>query len=161
MPKPLGTAISQPMKSGGCPQRSMPNLTGAPPIPCGRSCSRERGAAKCWVRVLDEREWVFPGEAEGKQLHDIKWFWADVRTKAELPALRVRDLRNTFASLLVTGGMTLPMIGKLLGHTQFQTTQRSAHLLDDPQRAGPEQLGIMFRTRPQPIVSFSTGWRNF
>lgn len=37
--------------------------------------------------------------------------------------------------------MTLPMIGKPLGHTQVQTTQRYAHLLDDPLRAGLEQAG--------------------
>jgi site-specific recombinase XerD len=36
------------------------------------------------------------------------------------------------ASLLVSGGMTLPMIGRLLGHTRVQTTQRYAHLFDDP-----------------------------
>jgi len=39
--------------------------------------------------------------------------------------------------------MTLPMIGKLLGHTQVQTTQRYAHLLDDPLRAGLEQVGAI------------------
>jgi site-specific recombinase XerD len=67
---------------------------------------------------------------------DIKRFWDDVRDKAELPADRIHDLRHTFASLLVSGGMTLPMIGKLLGHTQVQTNQRYAHLLDEPLRAG-------------------------
>ena len=64
-----------------------------------------------------------------------------MRTKAELRGVRIHDLRHTFASLLVSGGMTLPMIGKLLGHTQVQTTQRYAHLLDDPLRAGLEQVG--------------------
>jgi integrase len=39
------------------------------------------------------------------------------------------------------------MIGKLLGHTQVQTTQRYAHLLDDPLRAGLEQVGDMLTTR--------------
>ena len=82
---------------------------------------------------------MFPGEAEGKPLQGIKRFWEDVRTKAKLPGVRSRDLRHTFASLLVSGGMTPPMIGKLLGHTQVQTTQRYAHLLDEPLRAGLEQ----------------------
>jgi integrase len=40
------------------------------------------------------------------------------------------------------------MIGKLLGHTQVQTTQRYAHLLDDPLRAGLEQVGDMLRGKP-------------
>jgi integrase len=92
------------------------------------------------LRVPHDCEWVFPGDAEGKPLQDIKRFWDDVRDKAELPNVRIHDLRHTFASLLVSGGMTLPMIGKLLGHTQVQTTQRYAHLLDDPLRAGLERV---------------------
>jgi integrase len=101
------------------------------------------------LRVPEDCEWVFPGDAEGKPLQDIKRFWEDVRAKADLPAVRIHDLRHTFASLLVSGGMTLPMIGKLLGHTQVQTTQRYAHLLDDPLRAGLEQVGDMLRAKPK------------
>jgi integrase len=40
--------------------------------------------------------------------------------------------RHTFASLLVSGGMSLPMIGQLLDHTQVQTTARYAHLAAQP-----------------------------
>ena len=101
------------------------------------------------LRVPEDCEWVFPGEAEGKPFQDIKRFWEDTRAKADLPAVRIHDLRHTFASLLASGGMTLPMIGKLLGHTQVQTTQRYAHLLDDPLRAGLEQVGDMLRAKPR------------
>jgi integrase len=99
------------------------------------------------LRVPDDCEWVFPGVAEGKPLQDIKRFWEDIRTKAELPAVCIHVLRHTFASLLVSGGMTLPMIGKLLGHTQVQTTQRYAYLRDDPLRAGLEQVGDILREK--------------
>ena len=76
----------------------------------------------------------------GKTLRqDIKRFWDDVRDKAELPGVHIHDLRHTFASLLVSSGMTLPMMGNLLGHTQVQATKRYAHLFDDPLRAGLEQ----------------------
>lgn len=51
--------------------------------------------------------------------------------------------------------MTLPMIGKLLGHTQVQTTQRYAYLLDDPLRAGLEQVGDMLRARPHHMQSIA------
>ena len=51
-------------------------------------------------------------------------------------------LRHTFASLLVSGGMTLPMIGKLLGHRQVQATQRYAHLFDDPLRAQANRIWL-------------------
>jgi site-specific recombinase XerD len=111
------------------------------------------------VRVPEDCGWVFPGDAEGKPLQDIKRFWEDVRTKAEQPAVRIHDLRHTFASLLVSGGMTLPMIGKLLGHTQVQTTQRYAHLLDDPLRAGLETISRHLRQNPSspslPLVANS------
>ena len=62
------------------------------------------------LRVPEDCEWVFPGEAQGKPLQDIKRFWEEVRTKAELPGVRIHDHRHTFAALLVSSGMTLPMI---------------------------------------------------
>ncbi len=92
-----------------------------------------------------------PGWCDGKLLQDIKRFWEVVRANADLPAVRIHDLRHTFASLLVSGGMTLPLIGKLPGHTQVQTTRRYAHLLDDPLRVGPEQVGDMLLARPKLV----------
>lgn len=108
-------------------------------------------------RVPPACPWVFPGHAAGKPLQELKRFWEDVREKTELPGVRIHDLRHTFASLLVSGGMTLPMIGKLLGHTQVQTTLRYAHLMDDPLRAGLEQVGDMLRVKPRlaPLGSAS------
>ena len=50
-------------------------------------------------------------------------------------------LRQTFASLLVSGGASLEIIGRLLGHTQIGTTQRYAHLIDSPLRAGVNAVG--------------------
>jgi site-specific recombinase XerD len=70
-----------------------------------------------------------------------------VRKKAKLDDTRIHDLRHTFASLLVSGGMTLPMVGRLLGHTQAQTTLRYAHLYDDPLRAGLDQVGDALRPK--------------
>jgi hypothetical protein len=43
--------------------------------------------------------------------------------------------------------MSLPMIGRLLGHTQVQTTHRYAHLFDDPLRVGLNELGEMLRPK--------------
>lgn len=67
---------------------------------------------------------------------DIKRFCEDVRTKADRPSVRIHKLRHTFACLLASGGVTQPMISKLLGHTQVQTTQRYAQLFVDRLRAG-------------------------
>jgi integrase len=99
------------------------------------------------ARVPEDCPWVFPGDVEGQPLIEIKRFWDEVRAKAKLPGVRIHDLRHTFASLLVSGGMSLPMIGKLLGHTQVQTTQRYAHLFDDPLRVGLDQVGDMLRPK--------------
>lgn len=99
------------------------------------------------LRVPEECPWVFPGDAPEKPVQEIKRFWDDVRAKAKLEGVRVHDLRHTFASLLVSGGMSLPMIGKLLGHTQVQTTARYAHLFDDPLRVGLNGLGDMLKPK--------------
>lgn len=68
-----------------------------------------------------------------------------------LSTFKSHELHQTFPPLLVSDGMTLAMIGKLLGHTQVQTTQRYAHLLDDSLRAGLEQVGDMLRAKPRPV----------
>lgn len=58
-----------------------------------------------------------------------------------LQDVRLHDLRHSFASVAAMGGMSLPMIGKLLGHTQSATTARYAHLADDPVKAANEAIG--------------------
>ncbi len=55
--------------------------------------------------------------------------------------LRLHDLRHSFASIAVGGGMSLPMIGKLLGHTQTTTTARYAHLADNPLKEANDAIG--------------------
>ena len=58
--------------------------------------------------------------------------WRRIRAAAGLDNVRLHDLRHSFASIAVAGGMGLPIIGKMLGHTQASTTQRYAHLASDP-----------------------------
>jgi integrase len=55
-----------------------------------------------------------------------------MRVRARVKDVRIHDLRHTFASAAVASGQGLPMIGKLLGHTQVQTTARYAHLAAEP-----------------------------
>ena len=54
--------------------------------------------------------------------------WRRIRKLANIPDVRIHDLRHTFASSGVALGQGLPIIGRLLGHTQPQTTARYAHL---------------------------------
>lgn len=93
--------------------------------------------------------WLFPGDAEGKDqpVQDLRRFWRSIQAAAGLPDVRIHDLRHTFASLLVSGGASLEMIGKLLGHTQHKTTQRYAHLLDAPLRAGVNTVAELVKPR--------------
>lgn len=75
---------------------------------------------------------VITGRNPGAHLTDLQPFWQRVRARAGLKDARIHDLRHTFASVAVSNGQTLPMIGRLLGHTQVQTTARYAHLANDP-----------------------------
>jgi integrase len=83
--------------------------------------------------------WVFPGR-DGKPLTDVKRTWAGLCEAAGLDGVRLHDLRHTYASILASEGMSLPVIGALLGHTQAQTTARYSHLFDDPLRAATERV---------------------
>lgn len=73
---------------------------------------------------------VFPGRAFGSCLTNIHSAWVQVKTRAGLVDVRLHDLRHSFASVAVDAGGSLPMIGKLLGHSQPRTTARYAHLTD-------------------------------
>ncbi len=84
---------------------------------------------------------LFPGKVLGKPLQEIKKAWQTMRTAADLPNVRIHDLRHTHASHLVSSGLSLSIVGKLLGHTQASTTQRYAHLADEPLRQATEFFG--------------------
>jgi integrase len=81
------------------------------------------------------------GQHQEKPRSDLKRPWALVTARAGLEGLRIHDLRHTHASFGAATGVGLPIIGKLLGHTQVATTARYAHLADDPLRKAAEQIG--------------------
>lgn len=104
--------------------------------------------------------YVFPG-TDNKPLTEVKRTWASVCESAGLGAfveekdasgklvkrwqsdVRAHDLRHTFAAILAGSGLSLPIIGRLLGHTQAATTHRYAHLADDPLREATERVGAV------------------
>lgn len=87
------------------------------------------------IEKLDENPWVIIGKKEGSRLTDLQHSWRRIRAKAGLDDVRIHDLRHSFASGALALGEGLTMIGKLLGHTQVQTTARYAHLANDPVKA--------------------------
>jgi integrase len=86
------------------------------------------------MRKADAGQFLFPGQSAGKPLAEIKRFWAAACRQAGIEGARLHDLRHTYASVLASSGLSLPIIGALLGHSQAATTQRYAHLMDDPLR---------------------------
>ena len=104
--------------------------TGAKLVHLGQPAAELLGTAE----RIDENPWVIIGTLPGKRLSDLQPFWQRVRARAGLKNVRIHDLRHTFASTAVASGQGLSMIGKLLGHTQVQTTARYAHLANEPLR---------------------------
>ncbi|MCH2074488.1 MAG: site-specific integrase [Puniceicoccaceae bacterium] len=83
---------------------------------------------------LPDNPYVIHGRIAGSYLTDLQKPWRRVRKAAKLEDVRIHDLRHSFAANAASQGLSLPMIGKLLGHTQAQTTARYAHLAADPVR---------------------------
>ena len=102
---------------------------GAPAVAVLRGIDREDGSL-----------WVIVGRKPGGHLTDLQHPWRRIRSRAGLDDVRIHDLRHSFASGGLLVGEGLPMIGKLLGHTQVQTTARYAHLANDPVKAAADRI---------------------
>jgi integrase len=87
--------------------------------------------------------YVFPDSRGARPLKDIRHDWAKISEAAGLEGVRIHDLRHSFASFLASSGLSLPVIGALLGHSEPSTTARYSHLLDDPLRAATERVGAL------------------
>jgi integrase len=85
--------------------------------------------------------YVIPGDHPEKPRSDLKRPWAAVSARAGMSGVRLHDLRHTHASFGAGSGMGLPILGKLLGHTQTATTARYAHLDADPLRRASNKIG--------------------
>jgi integrase len=107
---------------------------GTPAVECLQTAQRIHG-----------NPWIITGTLPGKSLSDLQPFWQRTRARAGLKDVRIHDLRHTFASTAVASGQGLPMIGKLLGHTQVQTTARYAHLAADPVRSAADTVALSLR----------------
>ena len=90
---------------------------------------------------LDGNPFVICGGRNGRHLVNLEKPWRGIRARAGLEDVRLHDLRHSFASVAAASGLSLPIIGKLLGHTQPQTTARYAHLSADPLKEANRRIG--------------------
>jgi integrase len=106
--------------------------------------------------------YVFPARAPADgPMTEIKKSWSSLCRVADLAGVRLHDLRHTYASVLASAGLSLPVIGALLGHTQPGTTARYAHLFDDPLRAATERVAAIVTGKSEEgqVVSIERGQR--
>jgi integrase len=87
--------------------------------------------------------YIFPSREEGKHFKSLRKPWGKVIDRAGLDGVRLHDLRHTAASIAVNQGASLPIIGKLLGHSQPKTTQRYAHVDIDPALKAANEIGAV------------------
>ena len=116
-------------------------------LPDTKTGGRAVPLAPSAVRLLtslprdEDNPWVIAGRKPGWHLTDLQHPWRRIRGRAGLDGVRIHDLRHSFASRALALGEGLPMIGKLLGHTQVQTTARYAHLARDTVKASAARIG--------------------
>lgn len=85
--------------------------------------------------------WIFWNARHRCRMLTASHYWYEIREEAGLPKVRIHDLRHTFASHAAMNKETLPMIGRLLGHANHQSTARYAHLDDDHVLDAAQQIG--------------------
>jgi integrase len=105
----------------------------------------------------DRRQYLFPSRGGKGHITDLKRSWASLCKRASITGVRLHDLRHTFASIAVSRGATLPLIGALLGHSNPQTTARYSHMFSDPQRALAESVAAVITgsgDEPAEVVPF-------
>jgi integrase len=102
-------------------------------------------AARVLATIPRVGAYVFPGRTSvpgcERPRDNLNHAWHTIRRRAGLPTLRLHDLRHTFASEGVAVGLSLRTVGVLLGHSNASTTQRYAHLGDEPLRRATELIG--------------------
>ena len=99
--------------------------------------------------------WVIPGRKPGTHMRNLDRAWKVIQARAGLEDVRIHDLRHSFASRALALGESLPMIGKLLGHSQVETTARYAHLARDSVREAAERVADSIATD-----ILGEGWRS-
>ncbi len=83
---------------------------------------------------LSDNPFAIPGKIKGMPMRNLNAHWDIGCERADIEDMRLHDCRHSYASRALALGESLPMIGRLLGHTQVETTARDAHLAQDSAR---------------------------
>lgn len=94
---------------------------------------------------LADNDFIIAGTIAGQAISDLQKPWRRIRHRAGFDTLRIHDLRHSFASNALQQGADLFTVGKLLGHSQMQTTMRYAHIADGPLQKAANALGGAMR----------------
>jgi integrase/DNA-binding XRE family transcriptional regulator len=100
-------------------------------------------------------EWVFPSDSSTGHMMDVKGAWQALCRQAGIAGWRIHDFRHAFASIMVNSGASLPIIGKILGHTQPGTTQRYAHLQQNPAKQAAEEAAAKLAALAENVDTVS------
>ena len=92
------------------------------------------------LNLPNKEGFVFKSVLKDKRVTTVRHIWKKICKLAKIENVRVHDLRHTYASLAVQNGYSLPIISKMLGHADIKTTQRYAHLHDDPVNQAVEKI---------------------
>ena len=92
------------------------------------------------LRRVPGNPWVLPGREAGRRISSLNEPWLRLRARAGLKDVRLHDLRHSFASRALALGESLPMIARLLGHAEVQTTARYAHLTRESMNASAARI---------------------
>ena len=111
------------------------------------------------IKRVRRSPWVFPARKADRHLSDLRPYWHRVRERAEVEDVRIHDLRHSFASRALALGLALPMIGRLLGHTDIGSTARYAHLSREAEKIAVARVGDSIEADVLPAESAHAGDR--
>ena len=90
-------------------------------------------------------DYVFVSRVQNMRVKSIRLIWKKICKLAKLTNVRHHDLRHTFASHAGNNGFSLPIIAKMLGHKDLKTTQRYAHLQQDPVNKAIDDVSLKIK----------------
>ena len=121
---------------------ALPRVAGNPHIIPGNNKGEPRADLKRpWSAIVRAAGLLKPAEKPDAKAKPGKQKKKRKRVSEAQPSVRLHDLRHTFAATGAGSSLGLPVIGKLLGHSQARTTQRYAHLDADPMHKAANLIG--------------------